>query len=210
MNEVKDLVERGATLKLDDKSAIWYKYNNGSVKDTDYSLTLIDNFDISGLGIGTNRKPSSIPERKRITEYLLDNAERAELNPERLLYYALESDCEWLYELLKNHGVSLSEELKRRCGGRLVNYVIALETIDHFRFMLREVGFEYINKYMDSKTDLLEYFIDYDAADLLSAVEPYGWFKQPGRLQELIAYAADNHNIQCAAWLLEYSNRARK
>lgn len=209
LEEVKDLVKRGAGFKFPDEPP-----NSSAVRierdsERDFSLMLIDDFPVGILFVSNDSERELTPtsERLRIAEFLLNNAERVGLFPDRLMYFSIYWECEWLCGLLKKHGASLPKDVKIRSVQQLDT---DKRSIGSFRLMATEIELDYFNKYTKTKMKLLRYIIDNDAADLLAAFEPLGWLKQPGKLQTLIAYAADNHKTECAAWLLEYSNRARK
>lgn len=209
LEEVKSLVKRGADFKLPDEPANSSAARTKRGSGQDFSLMLIDNFPVSLL-FGFNdseREIAPASERLKIAEFLLNNAERVGLFPDRLLYFAIYWECRWLCEVLKKRGVSLPKDVKIRCVQQLDLDKCA---IGSFRLMVSEIELDYFSKYAKSKIKLLRYIIDNDAADLLAAFEPLGGFRQTGKLQELIAYAADNKKPECTAWLLEYSNRTRK
>lgn len=175
--------------------------------DPDYSLLLFDN---TVFVEGIHRpeielKILPMSERLRILEYLLDNAEKVGLVPEKLLYFSICWEGTEIYELLKSRDISLSNNTKRR-------YVFNFSANDYtpigsYRLAVREIGLELFDKYSKSKINLLRYLIDNDAADCLAELENYGWFKAPKKRDELIQYASGHGKTECAAWLLEYKNR---
>lgn len=204
LETVKVLVERGASFKPPGSAA---RTERGSGQD--FSLMLIDDFPV-GIMFAFNdseREITPTSERLKIAEYLLNNAERVGLFPERLLYFSIYWECGWLCGLLKKHGASLPKDVKIRCVQQLD---LDKRSIGSFRLMEMEIELDYFKKYTKRKMKLLRYIIDNDASDLLAAFEPLGWFKQPDKLRELISYAADNKKPQCAARLLEYSHRGPK
>ena len=207
LEEVKSLVERGANFKNPNEPANPPVDRIDRGDGLDFSVLLIDKMPTVVFWSLKDGNLSPVEERLKITKYLLGISEKVGLRPERLLYFSMVHGCEWLFELLKKRGFSLPKDVK-------INYVRFFLCdscpIDGMRLALREIELELFDKYTRKKTKLLRYFIDNDAADLLAAFEPLGWFKQPSRLRELISYAADNKKIQCAAWLLNYSERARK
>ena len=96
---MKVLVERGASFKLPGSAA---RTERGSGQD--FSLMLIDDFPVGILFAfnDSEREITPTSERLKIAEYLLNNAERVGLFPERLLYFSIYWECGWLCGLLKN------------------------------------------------------------------------------------------------------------
>ena len=209
LNEVKDLVKRGASFKYPDDSLNRSPARINSGNGFDFSLMLIDNFPLEVFDnfAEKERAISPITERLKIIEFLFVSAERVGLIPERLLYFSICYECDEIYGLLKKHGVSLPKDVKIRFVQQL--NIDKRRSINSFRLSVAEIGLDYFDKFTKSKMKLLRYIIDNDAADMLAKFEALNWFKHPDRLQELISYAADNKKPQCAAWLLEYSNRTR-
>lgn len=208
LNMVKALVERGASFKCSDE----WNVDKGIVNayrgsDPDYSLMLFDNTVFVDGIYKTEIEPTILPisERLKISEYLLDNAEKVGLVSEKLLYFSILWESAELYEYFKSRGISLSGDTKR---WYVFNFSADDNTpIGSYRLAVKELGLELFDKHIKNKIKLLRYLIDNDAADCLAELENYGWFKAPKKRDELIQYASENGSRECAAWLLECKNR---
>lgn len=212
LDMVKGLVERGANLgchaETSENNSVT-SVERGGFRELDYSLMLIEKFPQILFLLGTyrsdERKVIPTAERVKIAEYLLDNAQRVKLCPERLMYFSICYDEPAIYELLKSRGIRLSDDVRQ---WRVSNFFADKRNlIGSYRLSVRECGLNFFNKHTINKIKLLRYLIDNDAADCLAELENYGWFKAPKKRDELIRYASEHGSRECAAWLLEYKNR---
>lgn len=207
LDMVKALVENGANFRCPrewDAACIFSKYRGS---DPDYSLCLFDITDVVKKIYNTEIELKILPisERLRILEYLLDNAEKVDIFPEKLLFFSIRREDMEIYECLKSRGICFSDDNKRRYMHSYSAFVFA--SIGSYRLMVRELGHEFLDRYTRDKISLMQYLINNDAADCLAELENYGWFKAPKRRDELIQYASEKGKTECAAWLLEYKNR---
>lgn len=211
LDMVKVLVERGASFECqaetEENSPVGC-VDRGGFQDRDYSLMLIERFPpVFGLGTYYVSERKTIPaaERVKIAEYLLNNAQRVKLCPERLMYFSICYDEPAIYELLRSRDIRLSDDVRQ---WRVSNFFADKRNlIGSYRLSVRECGLDFFNKHTKNKIKLLRYLIDNDAADCLAELENYGWFKAPKKRDELIRYASEHGSRECAAWLLEYKNR---
>lgn len=66
---------------------------------------------------------------------------------------------------------------------------------------------EHFNQKKMNKKQLMEGAIDRGSVQCLVICAQNGWLDMPRKLDQMIQYAADKGQTECAAWLLEYKNR---
>ena len=236
---VKTLVECGASFRyIGEKENFpvdnWSRIVEGETK-VDFSLLL---FPKSQLAYKKNplKDKEYLPVSKlaEVLDYLCGNAEKTGVFPKRLLYFSIRYNYREYYDVLKKHGVSISED----CQMLFAAPYVFMESIklknftELYGLVLKEMNAETIKidrvlvdvtfesaVYPECLEFILEHFIGFnkntmlkaiihnDAISCLAIVEELGWLKHPKRRDYMIKYALDNEKNESLAWLLDFKNR---
>ncbi len=254
LETVKALVENGASFKYDELKfrgsyqhffieyfhGYYPEFQNFLIKDIGLGCeyTVADFVDKVKSKDGRHLKISPDSERVKITEYLCNNAEKIGFEPDELLYYMIVTDDTKVISVLKQNGVTLSENkqkmlvekggaliripksdkelmriisaLRSEVGGEKLHITSSMQcSVEKrfsdpalFRFFLENFDFSKANK-----GNLMKEFILHDNTACLEITAELGWLKMPKKRDEMIAFAADNGQTECTAWLLDYKNR---
>lgn len=251
---VKVLVDGGATFKYDELKFrgsyqhFFIEYFHGYYPE-------FQNFLIKSIGLGCEYTvadfvdkvrdrdggkltPVSDGERAEILDYLCNNAEKIGFEPDDLLYYMIVTDDRKMISVLKQNGITLSENkrkmllekggaliripdsdtelmriislLRNEVGGGLLHLTSSMQCGIEKRFSNPELFKFFLDNFDVSrikKGALLERFILSENIPCLEITAELGWFRQPKKRDELIAFSTENGKTECTAYLLEYKNK---
>lgn len=254
LETVKALVENGASFEYDELAfrgsyryffieyfhGIYPEFQNFLVKKIGLACEYTVAYFVDELKNkdGKPLKISPDTERVKILEYLCKNAEKIGFVPGEMLYYMIVTDDKKMISMLKQNGVTLSENkrkillekggaliripdsdeelmriissLRNEVGGGLLHLTSSIQCGIEKRFSNPELFKFFIENFDVSrikKGALLERFILSENIPCLEITAKLGWFKQPKKRDELIAFSTENGKTECTAYLLEYKNK---
>lgn len=253
LETVKALVENGASFKYDELAfrgsyqyffieyfhGIYPEFQNFLIKDTGLACEYTVAYFVDTLQ-KDNKHLKILPdsERVKILEYLCNNAEKISFEPDDLLYYMIVTDDKKMISVLKQNGITLSENrrkmllekggaliripdsdtelmriissLRYEVGGGLLHLTSSMQCSIEKRFSNPEL-FKFFLENFDvsriKKGALLERFILSENIPCLEITAELGWFRQPKKRDEMIAFAMEKGKTECTAWLLDFKNR---
>ena len=207
----------------------------GELKD-DFSLLLFSKTQLEHNGLRQLKEKEYLPvsQLTEVLDCLCGNESKTGIIPKRLLYFSIRYNYREYYDVLKKHGVSISED----CQRLFVREPIFSESIMVKSFtrlygaVLKEMSSEIIKiepnlfgniAEKSVSTDCLEFIIEHctgfnkntmlkaiihnEAISCLAITEERGWLDHPKRRDYVIKYALDNEKNESLAWLLDFKNR---
>lgn len=175
-----------------------------------------------------------VSQLAEVLDFLCGNAEKTGVVLKRLLYFSIRYNYIEYYDVLKKHGVSISQDCKRLLVkpdvfaegiiiktftglyGMVLNEmnseIIKIQPTLFDVIAKRAVPAEYLEFILDrftgfNKNTILKTIINNEAISCLAGAEERGWLKHPKRRDIMIKYALDNEKNESLAWLLDFKNR---
>ncbi|MDE6725806.1 MAG: leucine-rich repeat domain-containing protein [Ruminiclostridium sp.] len=239
LDMVKALVECGASFRYlgeDENFPVnnWAKIVEGETK-VDFSLLLFPKSQlVYNKHHSKEKEYLTVSQLAEVLDYLCGNAEKTGVIPKRLLFYSIMYNYKEYYDVLKKHGVSISED----CQRLFATPYVFMESIKNKNFtelyglVLKEMNAETIKidqvladatfestVYPECLEFILEHFIGFnkntilkaiihnEAISCLAIVEKRGWLNHRKRRDYMMNYALYNEKNESLARLLDFKNR---
>lgn len=184
-----------------------------------------------------NKEVLPVSERAAVVDYICDNAERTGTDLQKLLHFSIREGHEEFYKVLKNHGVSISEDSALLFIDSSSNYACDMDSrkfLKVFGLIAKELNGrkiwgsqDFYNSYFENVLSaesfelildlfyinnmnqmlLLKKIIDGNHASCFPVAEKKDWLNPSDRCDELIQYSLDKGRPECTMWLLSYKNR---